>query len=246
MKLGVIIRSVGERTEQLCYASAAIRVPEPDIHVIRNQYPFSEAVSQMVDIAEREQYDWYFGLDADVVLRFDWVVHVGQQLKMNNVEEYYRIDFLLHDRFVPAPVPGVHLYNGTFNGAIKAALSSTRDTNKPEGNIRHVINAPQYQTTESIGYHGFEQYRKDVFNRFALRAVRNPEYVKKHGLFQGTLGPEDCVARDGWAYGCKYKIDASTLTDARNKISLCNYMELESLDTSLAEFYRDRLDEERR
>jgi len=231
MKIGVIIRSVGERTAQLCYDAVAQTMPDTSISIVENHYPFSSAIYRMVEIAEHAKYDWYLGLDADVILCPTWL-DIAQHYMS---DKYYRIDFIGIDRFIGQAPVGAHLYNGRFNAKIRKALGQTENTTKPEGNIRHIIDVPQHQPTVLIGHHGFEQYRRDIFARFALRAVRNPEYVKKHGLFSGKLCVEESIAKSGWDYGLLHPVEAQAFLDARNKLHYKH--EFPPLSMSLKEFY---------
>lgn len=239
MKIGAIIRSVGERTERLCYESVAQYMPEKNIHIVKNMYPFAKAVGRMIDIAIEEKFTWFLGLDADVVLKPGWMSIANGYVLQEDIEQYYMLDFLLVDRFVKKRIPGVHFYNGLFNMQMKEALAKVKDTNKPEGNIRHKIGAPRFQTPEYIGYHGFQQYYRDIYNRFVIRAGRNPEYIKKHSLFQGILDQEEMVGLAGWQYGCMYRDKIIRMLDARNKIDINvkRFEEIGEMDMSLEDFY---------
>ena len=184
---GVIVRSTRERTEKLCIKSVGRETD--DIAVLRNACPFAEAVRTMMKVAEIRKWDKYLAIDADVVLIRGW--HKIIKERMDKVENFYKMIFLVVDRFIPENIyRGIHLYNSTFHGNIIMALSHTYYTSKPEGNMRHIISNPQIACKDILGYHGFEQWHKDIFNRFALRAIRNPEYIKKYKIFDGKLDLE--------------------------------------------------------
>jgi hypothetical protein len=254
MKLGVIIRSTGERTHKLCCESVRQFVHDRNIHVINNTCPFSKAVEEMFEIAISTDWDWYIGLDADVILMRDWMprvwrVFLEEETKRaftenkTKVNDLFKIDFMLQDRFIGL-TPGVHFYNNRFSKKALEVLKLTKDSNKPEGNIRHKIGVPFIQPNMTIGYHGYEQYYSDIFNRFVVRASRNPEYVDKHNIFKRDLSTEVnpvelVVAYDGWKYGIEDRRRALKYMDATNKqdISTYGFKELQPLDITLEKFY---------
>jgi len=234
---GVIVRSTRERTEKLCIKSVGRETD--DIAVLRNACPFAEAVRTMMKVAEIRKWDKYLAIDADVVLIKGW--HKSIKERMDKVENFYKMIFLVVDRFIPENIyRGIHLYNSTFHGNIIMALSHTYYTSKPEGNMRHIISNPQIACKDILGYHGFEQWHKDIFNRFALRAIRNPEYIKKYKIFDGKLDLEHEIAKAGWEYGIKHKKEIGRVLDARQKIGIeqFGFKEIDSLKISLKEFYQ--------
>ena len=190
----------------------------------------------MLDIAENSDYDWYFGLDADVVLKEGWIDDVHSVLKTNN-KEYYRMDFLLKDRFVDNEIYGAHLYNNKYTKEVKEKLLKTKDQSKPEGSIRHIM-SPGNLNVEKIflGYHGYFQYRRDIFSRFALRYSRDKNFVKKHKIFS-KMDEEKVVAKKGWDFA---KECGKDFCHADNRSYYDDFYkdDLEPLDITLDEFYR--------
>ena len=69
MKFGIFIRSVGERTEKLCIEACKQSLDSSKIHLIKNYYPAHKAYAKMFRMADELGYDWYLGLDADVILK---------------------------------------------------------------------------------------------------------------------------------------------------------------------------------
>jgi hypothetical protein len=234
VKIGCIIRSVGERTESLCVESAKQFLSEENVHLIRNVKPFSLAVKKMLDIAEDSEYDWYFGLDADIVLVEGWMDKVKIVLEEMK-GEYYRVDFPIYDRFLPTTTYGVHFYDNRYTKEVKKILETTKSDNKPEGNIRHKMSAPCYNEPDLIlGYHGYHQYYRDIFSRFALRYQRDRRYVRRYKIFD-KMDKEKEIAKKGWEFAKGNKID---FNNAENR-TLYNGEEIGDLDLSLEEFYKE-------
>jgi hypothetical protein len=204
MRIGAIIRSTGERTERLCHESVKLLVPEfirpKDIHIVRDQFPFWKAVEQTIHIAQQEKLEYFFALDADIVLRRDCAQKFRQFRKDVDFSKVYRVDFPVKDRFTKQLLFGVHFYNGSFCEQILEALEKTKLTSKPEGDIKKHIKGGEMKATFALGYHGYEQYHTDIFNRFIIRAYRNPEFVKRYEMFQRE-DDETKIAKFGWQYG---------------------------------------------
>lgn len=248
MKFGAVIRSSGERTEHLCIESVKGCLSDDVVHVIRGVTPFSETVKQMLLLSMKNKYDWYIGIDADVVLTPNWTDMVNTVLEgklsleypLNN---YYKIEFQLQDKFVLDKYifRGLHLYNSQYNQQMLNILERTKGSSKPEGNIRHKIGAKFFNVfLEYIGYHGYEQYYRDIFNRFVLRSLRNREDIDRYKLFK-TNDEDNVMGRKGWDYGIAHKKEVLKVLDAKNKISISNtgYTEKVPLAMSLKEFYKN-------
>jgi len=244
MKFGVIVRSICERTEQLCFKSIKLAVPQKDVYVIRNAFPFSEAVRQMLIVAKKKRYDFFVSVDADTVLAPNWLRVIRKTLQeITDIDLYYKLDFQLQDRFVTNTlIYGLHLYNGKYIDKMLKILSKTRDSSKPEGNIRHKIDAKftNVASGHPIGYHGYEQYYREIYNRFAVRSFRNPEDRRRYKLFK-VNDEDNSVGWKGWIYGLKHKDTVLNLLDARNKIlsSEFGYKEKSKLEMELKEFYEN-------
>lgn len=242
MRFGAIIRSFGERTKWLCHDSIINRLPEKNIHFIKNVFPFSEVVEQMIVLASEKGYDWYIGVDADIVLVPDWLKRIENTLReIKDIDSYYKIDFQLKDKFVNNTlIYGLHLYNGKYNKQMFDILKTTKNTSKPEGNIRHKINAKFINLVSGpIGYHGYEQYYRDIYSRFAIRSFRNVEDIQRYNLFEDK-DEDNVVGYKGWKYGLKNKESILSLLDANNRITASKFGYKEKkdlLNIGLEEFY---------
>jgi hypothetical protein len=240
MNIGCIIRSVGERTEKLCIDSVKRHLAEDSIHMIRNVKPFSSALDRMFEIAIENDYDWYFGLDADVILVKDWLDKLNTVVS-NLDRDCYRIDFPVKDRFLDKiTYAGTHFYNHRFTREAQKMLERTRNDNKPEGNIRHLMSQKEHLEKDvCLGYHGFEQYRRDIFARFALRYKRDSRYVKRHRIFR-EMDEEKEVAKAGWEYAKTSDLDFTNF-DSR-EVFLKKTEKLDPLKIPLDDFYK-KMDE---
>ena len=206
---GVFVRSVGERTEGLCYESCRAGIPAADITVIRNVFPAHRAFERMFQQARDRRYDWFLGLDADIVLKPDWFDIAQKKKEQMQGADWYVFTFCVEDKFLGAIDRGNHFYNGRYAGdSLRVLRTRTRHMLKPESKIRHYVAAPNAHFNDIlIGYHGYEQFLGDIFYRFWLQAQRDPSLEKKHPFLKAarTASPGDdpdvAVARQGWQAG---------------------------------------------
>lgn len=233
MHFGIYIRSIGERTEQLCIDSCGQYIDLKDIHVLRNYFPSYNIYREMFNRAVKSEYDWFLGIDADVVLYENWFKIVHKDIEHCINKKVFKFTYLVDDYIFREPIDrGNHIYNNAFS---KYALKELKKNIfisklprflkkhyeigrylKPETSLRGRLlktkNLLNFNYTEVIGVHGAEQYLSEVFRRFAVRANRNSEYANKYNFLhqsnQESLHQQGdidrYVANLGWNYGMKH------------------------------------------
>jgi len=215
---GVIIRSIGERTEQLCVESCKKYVAQSNLHIIKNYYPAYKAYKKMYEIALEKKYDWFLAVDADVVLKSDWFDIAQKTLSTLPLDDYFVISFSLYDKFLGPLDRGNRLYNGSHvERALWFLENKTKYSLKAESYVsRHMAkDAPpkkrKYSKDTIIGYHGYEQFYKHIFYRFFLRKLRlkgdkENENVYNE-IFKANINNSDkdyLLAEYGWKNASKY------------------------------------------
>ncbi len=206
---GVFIRSVEERTEKLCLESCQSCIPREHIHIIRNEFPAYKAFMKMFEQAEAKGYDWFLGLDADIVLVPGWYETVLEKKAEMEKEDWFVFTISVRDKFLGKIDRGNHFYNGKYVGdALEALQTKTKDTLKPESKIRHHMGAKnRYFDDISIGYHGYEQFFSDIFYRFWLQSKRLSKLERKHPFLRKKpqkMRGQDMdffAAQKGWRTG---------------------------------------------
>jgi len=191
MEFGVFIRSISERTEKLCIEACKQSMDFSRIHLIRNCYPAYKAYGKMFRMADKLGYDWYLGLDADVVLKKDWCKIAMDKIEEIKDRDYFNFSFAIQDKFLGIIDRGNHFYNGEYaKKALWILENKTKHTLKSESYISRYVskNMPEKKTVHFqnivIGYHGYEQYYKDIFYRFWLRRKRGDNVSKYKNLFK--------------------------------------------------------------
>jgi len=200
-KMGIFIRSSGERTESLTYESCLKGIDKSNIHIIKNYYPSWKAYEKMFNDAKTIGYDFFLGIDADIVLKENWLSIVEKKIRTIQNEDFFVITFHMNDPFIGNADRGNHFYNGKYSSESLHILKTiTWKTLKPEIFIRNYIDAKTFVFDDIIGYHGFEQYYRDIFYRFWIQYKRNHSNISKNKLFNDKIKIDDDlrVARAGW------------------------------------------------
>jgi hypothetical protein len=199
MRFGIFIRSVGERTEALCREACLREVPPEDVHVIKDVYPAARAYLEMFNRAQEENYDWFGGVDADIVLKKWWMRMVRDKIREVERREFFVFSFHVRDKFLGVIDRGNHFYNGRYvNEAREVLLKKTWNSSKPESLIESHVVAESAPYPGVIGYHGYDQYRRDIAYRFWLQYKRKPLREIERALRDGGKDKDWEAARLGW------------------------------------------------
>lgn len=243
MKFGVYVRSIGERTERLCLEACYQYIDPSDVTLLKNYFPSYNVYREMFTRALKSEYDWFLAIDADVILYNNWFKIMQKDIEQQNPNIVFKFTYLVADYILEEPIDrGNHIYNNSFTKYALPALQKNISISKlpkflkkrynrgiylkPETALRHKLrekyNLDNFQIDRTIGIHGAEQYLREVFRRFALRANREPEYLKKYDFLresnqerlrqQGNM--DKYVANIGWNYGMKHyigKVDARVI-----------------------------------
>lgn len=198
----IVIRSANERSVPLCLKS--VRSLGID-HEVININPFWKAVIKTFEIGINRGKRFTVGLDADIVLyknAIDTFIRV-----VSKMPGYWKYDFGLKDRFYPGTIWGVHVYDTTVLPiALKNLPKNIQTIPKPERQFCYELKKEGYNDItipDIAGEHGYNQYYRDIFNRFFHRAIRNPPHKKR--IFKDIDNirndPEFLIALLGWEEG---------------------------------------------
>jgi hypothetical protein len=133
----------------------------------------------MFQSALEQKYDWFLGLDADIVLQPDWLEKA--RLKRLEAQEspWFVFSLAVADKFVGHIDRGNHFYNGECSEeALRVLDRYTKHHSKPESSICQYIDRDDLHFGDTvIGYHGYEQFYQDIFFRFRQRAKRGTALI---------------------------------------------------------------------
>ncbi len=247
-RIGVIIRTTGERTEQLCLASVLEAVDMADVVLLRNiSPPHAVYLRQFALMAERN-YDYVLCLDADIVLCEGWYETVLSMIHKNKGSRWFVLLATMYDGITGNFLGrGFHLYDTQFAQLsyyfMKCSEYLVRNqhvaehininfTSRVESNLgKYYSGLQMLDITERIilGWHGFEQYNTEIFRQYAMRRHREAGF--KHprrtpflyaAASDTAFSPDAHIARMGW--------DNYQIVDYRSDI--------ETIKETIADFLR--------
>lgn len=181
----VIVRTVGERTAELCERLVRQQVPAEERVVSISEKPFSKAVRKAFKIGVEAGLPWTLCLDADVLLRpfalRDLVDAAEKQPKSTFCVEGHVADKLLgHVRFA-----GNHLYRTRL---LRRGLQNAEITDRvirPERHVKNQMSAQGhglYIADPIVGLHDFEQYYVDLFRKALVHGRKFALELEQYAL----------------------------------------------------------------
>jgi len=217
----------------------------------------------MFEIAIEKKYDWFLALDADTILSPDWLTTIANNINQYGSDDLFVFGHSVKDKFLDIIDRGNHCYNGKYSSqALKVVKKSINTSLKPEGSIKNNIKNIHVRRfhKQIIGYHGYEQYYKDIYYRFWNRHRRKPskELINliKNRLNANYKTDKDCrVGLMGWnSYNftdyflasffpkiSHYSATQKKHDRIRNKLFKKNILEKKSLKISYEDFIKSFL-----
>jgi hypothetical protein len=245
----VIIRSVGERTESLCYQLATKQVPAANVVVIHER-PFVQAVARGFEIGLDYNLPWTLCLDADYLLATGTIAKLVTAAEKHD-ENVFKVQGESLDKFFGGPVwaGGHHLYRTSLLRKARQFLPFNEETLRPETCVLREmkkIGHPLLQLEAVSGLHAYEQYYRDIYRQMSVRAHKHRSYVPyflQH--FQKLVAQDDDykAATLGLIGGLANEelpaIDITTFPAAEvdNLLQVWGLREKKALDVSACEGY---------
>lgn len=172
----IIIRSVNERTEQLCKKLILEQsIEQEDLFIVR-EVPFSRSMKKSFQIGIDRGKKWTFCVDADVLLRRDSIqkmIRFAEQQPSNVCE----IQGLVLDKFFSGPRgAGNHLYRTSLLKKVIEKIPKEGVDIRPE---THALNRmkedgyPWKNIPYLVGIHDDEQYNLDIYRKAFVQAVKH-------------------------------------------------------------------------
>jgi hypothetical protein len=171
----VIMRTVGERTEELCRRLILQQVPEENVITVSNT-PFSAALADSYRAGIERGLKWTLCVDADVLLRPDAVATLldTAEKSESNVCE---VQGLVLDKFFGGSRPaGNHLYRTPLLPKALALIPKSGIDLRPEYYILQRMKKLGYSWIQSykvLGLHDFEQYYRDIYRKCFVQAHKH-------------------------------------------------------------------------
>lgn len=214
----VVIRSVGERTTDLCRYIIEQQVNSDNIFVIY-EIPFSKAVHKTFALGLEKKLPWTIAIDADVLVSRRAIRTLIDRAEGCRVP-FFKGNARSFDKFygfVRTICP--HIYRTSY---LEYALSAFQPEEylRPETHLVELVNAHfkllSAQFNDILALHDFEQYYTDIFRKTFVYAKKHPEKISYFINYWGHFIASDddyLVALSGLYKGLFYEelvaIDAS-------------------------------------
>lgn len=242
-----IIRTVGERTEELCRKLLEKQITRDNIYIVR-EIPFTEAVRKTFEMGILENRKWTFVVDADVLVRPGVIEEAINYAEKAN-KRVFKIEGKVIDKFLDSPrEAGTHWYRTELMNHAIGLIPQPDGVIRPETYVRNAMKAkgfPFIKTDILTGLHDFEQYYRDIYRKCFIQAKKHYERAIKRLPEWEEKAKTDydySVALAGFYAGKEYKgnvyIDAEApfLSAFEGKMELLHLCEKVALaDYSLLE-----------
>jgi hypothetical protein len=177
-----VIRSAGERTEDLCKKLILRQgIPEEQVMVVR-EVPFSRAIQESFALGIKSGKTWLFCIDADVLISADGFRKILAKLSRIG-KSVFCLEGLILDKFFSVLRPaGNHIYRISF---VKKALSLIPKEGvslRPESSMLEamaLIGYPSKQCDVVVGIHDYEQYYSDIYRKCFLQSHKHRQHISR-------------------------------------------------------------------
>lgn len=171
-----IIRSVKERTEEVCKKLILEQgVKEEDLFIVR-EVPFSESMKVSFQRGIDHGKKWTFCIDADVLLKRDSIKTL-LQFAENQKENVCEVHALVLDKFFSGPrQAGNHLYRTSLLPKVITKIPEEGTDIRPETYALARMKEDGYPwelLTNVIGIHDDEQFNVDIYRKAFVQAVKH-------------------------------------------------------------------------
>ncbi len=204
----VVIRGVGERTEQACRALLAHQIRQKNIHLI-NETPFSNALRKSYEIGIKSRRKWTLVVDADV-LASENIINELFERGESRPESVFCVQSSMLDKFFGGVrVGGMKLYR---TDQLKQACTLIPQVNiRPEATVIKTMHKTGHYvdiTDIVCGLHDFEQSYADIFRKGFAHGIKHASLTKLIMPYWERLKVTDKdfeVLLAGYTVGSKHK-----------------------------------------
>jgi hypothetical protein len=175
----VVVRTVGERTTDVCTHLLRKVVSEKNVFVI-NEIPFSRAVRQCFEIGIEQGRKWTLVVDADVLVRAGFVAEILMFAERQQANTFVT-QGLVHDKFFNLMRPaGNHLYRTKHLPLAIPLIPEEGNTLRPEATtIDRMVERGFlfFQKDFLVGLHDYEQHYVDIAKKCFVQAHKHDRFV---------------------------------------------------------------------
>ncbi len=203
--VAVVIRSVGERTTELCYQLACEQVISENIHIIKER-PFSAAIKKTFEIGIELNRFWTLALDADILILPGEIKKMT--IKASCLDDYFFVyqGMILDKIYCNCRVGGPHLYRTQYLDIAINAAEKTSKFIRPESSIYDIMAKDGYHfffDAVVYGLHDFQQSYFDLYRKSFVHARKHADIIP---TFISGIG-------ENWHKDFDFKVIIGGITD---------------------------------
>jgi len=177
----VIIRSVGERTEQVCKKLILDQgIPENNLIIIRES-PSIKAVLKSFEIALEKNLKWTYRIDADIMLAKDSIKNMVSFAQKQKSSHFVSQGYVLCKFFGGIRIAGNYFYNTKLIKNVFDNQAYSTEAIRPDSYILEEMRKSGYPNSPApfvIGLHDYEQYYKDIYRKCFVHGVKHIHHAK--------------------------------------------------------------------
>lgn len=192
-----IIRSIGERTEEVCAELVDLqRQPCEKVTILREP-THARAIGKTIATGMKSSAEWVIVLDADMLLLPGGMSQVRKELALCDASVFF-LDAAVFDKLFRIKRVGVKAYRRATLGKIYEVFNEIKD--EPNLKIeKAMLKRFRERNREltmafpesTVALHDFHQYYKDLYRKTYLYATRTPAWNKGARKLWGKWANKD-------------------------------------------------------
>lgn len=191
MKIIGVVRSLGERTEEIAISELEKQVDE--VFLLRDIKPFYKTVIKCIDIALEQNADYMITNDADVTIKEGAVKILLNYIKKTNSP---LVTSHAISKFLGKRQGGVRIWSNKNLKEIKQFLEKKREVIRPESDIHKEFNGLLIE--EVTSEHEYNQFYKDIYDRFVKHSIKHKKISNIIKNFKNNKDLDFKVAYHGY------------------------------------------------
>lgn len=174
----VVIRTVGERTTDLCRRILEAQLPKDQVHLI-SERPHSQSVKRTFEIGIEQNRRWTMAVDADVLFfegSVEKLIRNAESLSKRRLRKLLVYQGNVYCKLFGKPRPGFHLYNTQFLKHALAEQPGASENLRPESSIWATLADKgflRYVDEHIYAIHAFEQSKQDCLKNGFFQASKH-------------------------------------------------------------------------
>ncbi len=178
-QLVVVIRSAGERTEQLCKKLLLGVVDASQINIIR-EVPFESALRKSFFIGTKSDSKWLLVIDADLLVLPDSIRKIVDEANAEP-DDVFHIQGIIFDKFFrDYRKAGPRIYRVNTLKKAMDLIPVDGEEIRPEYSTIKKMESEGFRSKSSevvFGVHDFEQYYTDIYRKCVVHAFKHKSEI---------------------------------------------------------------------